>query len=90
LADAADTWRADYITEQIRATKRALEAGIDVRGHMYWSLMDNYEWALGIHKRFGLIHVNYDTLERTIRPSAWVYKDIIENGLPDSGDSAQN
>ena len=45
---------------------------------MYWSLLDNYEWALGFEKRFGLIAVNYETLERTIRPSATVYKRIIE------------
>ncbi|HMA79073.1 MAG TPA: glycoside hydrolase family 1 protein [Candidatus Paceibacterota bacterium] len=86
LADRTDTRRAAYITEQIRATKRALDDGIDVRGHMYWSLIDNYEWALGTQKCFGLVAINYDTLERTIRPSAWVYKDIIDaNGIPDSG-----
>jgi beta-glucosidase len=50
---------------------------------MYWSLLDNYEWALGFEKRFGLVAVQYDdTLERTIRPSAQVYKRICEqNGL---------
>ena len=40
--------------------------------------MDNYEWALGIEKQFGLVHINYETLERTIRPSAWKYKELIE------------
>ena len=49
-----------------------------MRGHLYWSLMDNYEWALGFEKQFGLVKVNYETLEREIRPSAWVYKEIIE------------
>ncbi|NCT01628.1 family 1 glycosylhydrolase, partial [Candidatus Parcubacteria bacterium] len=44
----------------------------------YWSLLDNYEWALGFEKRFGLVAVDYDTLKRTIRPSAYVYKKIIE------------
>lgn len=84
LADRADTYRAAYITEQVRATYQAIEDGIDVRGHMYWSLMDNYEWALGVEKCFGLVAVNYKTLERTIRPSAWAYKEIIErNGLPE-------
>ncbi len=83
LADAADTGRAEYITEQVRATWQAIQDGIDVRGHMYWSLLDNYEWALGFEKRFGLVAVQYDdTLERTIRPSAQVYKRICEqNGL---------
>ncbi len=57
---------------------KAIEDGIDVRGHMYWSLMDNYEWALGIEKCFGLVAIDYKTLKRTIRPSAHYYKKIIE------------
>ncbi len=79
VADANDDIRAEYITEQVRGVHRALEDGIDVRGHMYWSLLDNYEWALGFGKRFGLVAVDYETLERTVRPSAYVYKEIIEN-----------
>ena len=79
LADAEDDIRADYITKQVQATYRAIQDGIDVRGHMYWSLLDNYEWALGFEKRFGLVAINYDNLERKIRPSAYVYKKICEN-----------
>lgn len=78
LADADDSDRGLYISVQISAVQKALADGADVRGHFYWSLLDNYEWALGFEKRFGLIEVNYDTLERTIRPSAYVYKKIIE------------
>jgi beta-glucosidase len=78
LADHDDSDRAEYITLQIEGVRRAIADGIDVRGHLYWSLMDNYEWALGFEKQFGLIKINYDTLEREIRPSAWVYKDLIE------------
>lgn len=82
LADADDDIRAQYIETQVAAALEALREGVDVRGHMYWSLMDNYEWALGTEKRFGLIEIDYDTLERIIRPSAYVYKEIIEhNGL---------
>jgi len=82
LADADDSDRAEYITKQISATYQALEAGVDVRGHLYWSLLDNYEWALGFEKRFGLLAVNYETQARSIRPSALVYKKIIEqNGV---------
>ncbi|HEY0964199.1 MAG TPA: family 1 glycosylhydrolase [Candidatus Paceibacterota bacterium] len=82
LADAADSGRAEYITKQIIAAWQAIKDGMDVRGHMYWSLLDNYEWALGFEKRFGLVEINYDTLERTIRPSAYVYKTICEqNGV---------
>ena len=56
----------------------AIYDNIDVRGHMYWSLTDNYEWALGIEKKFGLVEIDYQTLKRTIRPSALAYKEIIE------------
>jgi beta-glucosidase/6-phospho-beta-glucosidase/beta-galactosidase len=78
LADAEDSGRAEYITRQVEATWRAIQDGMDVRGHMYWSLLDNYEWALGFEKRFGLVAIDYTTLERTIRPSAQVYKSICE------------
>lgn len=78
LADAQDSGRAEYIKKQVAATWRAIQDGVDVRGHIYWSLLDNYEWALGFEKRFGLIAVDYATQERTIRPSAWVYKEICE------------
>lgn len=82
LADAADTGRAEYITKQVEGVWEAIEAGADVRGHLYWSLLDNYEWALGFAKRFGLIEVNYETQERKIRSSAYVYKKICEdNGI---------
>ena len=82
LADHDDSDRAEYITKQVEATGRAIADGIDVRGHLYWSLLDNYEWALGFEKRFGLVEIDYETLERKIRPSAYVYKDIIEqNGV---------
>jgi beta-glucosidase/6-phospho-beta-glucosidase/beta-galactosidase len=78
IADEDDDVRGQYISVQINAVARALTAGVDVRGHMYWSLLDNYEWALGTTKRFGLVAIDYDTLEREIRPSAFVYKDLIE------------
>lgn len=82
IADADDSDRADYITRQVEATWRAIQDGADVRGHMYWSLLDNYEWALGYEKRFGLVEINYDTLKRTVRPSAYVYKKICQqNGV---------
>lgn len=79
LADHDDSDRPEYITKQVEATMQAIQDGVDVRGHLYWSLMDNYEWALGFEKQFGLIKVHYeDGLKREIRPSAWVYKDLIE------------
>ena len=78
VADADDDIRADYIKGLIRCMHIALEDGVDLRGYMYWSLLDNYEWAHGFDKRFGLVEINYDTLERKIRPSAYVYKEIIK------------
>ncbi len=78
VADAKDAMRAEYIEKQVAGTWRALQDGADVRGHIYWSLMDNYEWALGFEKRFGLIEIDYETLERKVRPSAYVYKELIE------------
>ncbi|MFT5036801.1 MAG: beta-glucosidase [Candidatus Azotimanducaceae bacterium] len=79
IADANDDLRPDYIRAQIAAIQKAIEDGVDVRGHMYWSLIDNYEWALGTKQQFGLIEIDYDTLMRKVRPSAQVYKKIIQN-----------
>ncbi len=82
VADADDDMRADYISRLIKAMKGAIDRGADLRGFTYWSLLDNYEWAQGFEKRFGLVEINYGTLERKIRPSAYVYKSIIErNGV---------
>ncbi len=82
VADATDKIRADYITRLIRGMQKAMEQGAYIRGFMYWSLLDNYEWAQGFDKRFGLVEIDYTTLERKVRPSAYVYKKIIEqNGL---------
>ncbi len=82
IADYRDIYRADYITRQVRAMWYAIQDGADVRGHFYWSLLDNYEWALGFEKRFGLVEVDYTTLKRTIRPSAHVYEKICrENAV---------
>ncbi len=78
LADATDSGRAEYITKQVDAAWRAIQNGVDIKAHIYWSLLDNYEWALGFEKRFGLVEVDYNTLERKPRPSAYVYKAICE------------
>ena len=78
IADHTDTSRGSYITKQVEGVWRAIQDGVDVRGHFYWSLFDNYEWALGFEKRFGLVEIDYKTLERKIRPSAYIYKQICE------------
>ena len=53
------------------------EHGVDIRGYYQWSLLDNFEWALGYDKRFGIVHVDFDTLTRTPRDSAHWYRDVI-------------
>ena len=60
-----------------RAVHAAIQQGVDVRGYFAWSLLDNLEWSLGYSKRFGLVHVNFETLERTPKDSARFYADVI-------------
>ena len=81
LADAQDLQRAWFIAEVIQNINRACEEGVDVRGYFHWSLLDNFEWDQGFWPRFGLVDVDYKTLERKIRPSAWDYKKIIDESL---------
>jgi beta-glucosidase len=76
-ADEKDSFRAEYIEKTVQGIVRAIEDGVEVHGFMYWSLLDNYEWAHGFGKRFGLVAVDYETHERTIRPSAYTYRDLI-------------
>ena len=77
-----DPRRIDYLDQHLRALSAAIEQGVDVRGYFQWSLMDNFEWALGYDKRFGLVHVDFDTLQRTPRDSAHWYRSVIDrNGL---------
>ncbi|TAL49210.1 glycoside hydrolase family 1 protein [Patescibacteria group bacterium] len=81
IADANDSKRANFIRDHVVFVKKAIDEGADVRGYFYWSLLDNYEWASGFKERFGLVEVNYETLERKIRPSAFIYKKIAESSL---------
>ncbi|GAA3918976.1 GH1 family beta-glucosidase [Luteimonas lutimaris] len=73
-----DPLRTDYLRRHIAAIHDAIGAGVDVRGYMAWSLLDNLEWSLGYSKRFGLVHVNYDTQVRTPKDSARWYSRLIE------------
>lgn len=72
-----DSARAAYLRDHIEATLRAREAGVPVDGYFAWSLLDNFEWASGCSKRFGIIHVDFDTLERTPKRSALWYRDFL-------------
>jgi beta-glucosidase len=82
----ADRRRIEYLDLHLRALRDAIDEGVDVRGYYQWSLMDNFEWALGYDKRFGLVHTDFETLERTPRDSAAWYRDVIRsNTVPEVG-----
>ena len=65
-----DALRVEYYRAHLRAVLEARRAGVDVRGYFAWSLLDNFEWSLGYAKRFGIVHVDYDTQHRTPKASA--------------------
>jgi beta-glucosidase len=73
-----DPLRVDYLRKHLRAVHDAIAQGADVRGYFAWSLLDNFEWAHGYSKRFGLLHVDYDTLKRTPKASALFYSKVID------------
>ena len=64
-----DDIRIDYINQHVAAARRAIADGAPIKGYFLWSLLDNYEWALGYEKRFGLVHVDFETLERIPKAS---------------------
>ncbi|NNU78974.1 beta-glucosidase [Halovulum dunhuangense] len=73
-----DQPRIDYLNAHLDAVRRAIAEGVPVAGYFVWSLLDNYEWALGYDKRFGLVHVDFDTLERTPKASFLALKQALE------------
>ncbi|QIK72792.1 family 1 glycosylhydrolase [Propioniciclava coleopterorum] len=84
VADAGgfvqDHDRIAYLRDHLAAVHAALEQGADVRGYLVWSLLDNFEWAWGCGKRFGIVHVDFDTLERTPKASAQWYSGVARTG----------
>ncbi|MFF9041642.1 GH1 family beta-glucosidase [Streptomyces sp. NPDC014892] len=72
-----DQERIAYLDGHVRALHAASEAGVDLRGYFVWSLLDNFEWAEGYARRFGLVHVDYETLERTPKASYAWYRDLL-------------
>jgi beta-glucosidase len=75
----ADVRRIEYLDSHLQQVLRALEDGIDIRGYLVWSILDNFEWAEGYSKRFGLVHVDYTTQRRTPRQSADWYRSLIRS-----------
>jgi beta-glucosidase len=84
----ADPLRVDYLHTHLTALHAAMEQGVDVRGYFVWSLLDNFEWSLGYSKRFGIVHVDFETQKRTLKDSALFYAKVIAsrghvlNGCP--------
>jgi beta-glucosidase len=72
-----DPRRIEYLESHLAAAHEAIEAGVPLAGYFAWSLMDNFEWAYGYEKRFGLCHVDFETLERTPKESARWYRDTV-------------
>lgn len=72
-----DPVRISFMERHLTQAARAIEAGIPLRGYYAWSLMDNFEWAEGFSKRFGLLYIDYATLKRTLKDSAYWYRDWI-------------
>lgn len=80
LLDGAihDAARQDFMHRYLINLHQAIGEGVDVRGYFYWSIMDNFEWQSGTQHRFGLIHIDYATQKRTLKDSAYWYKQVIE------------
>ncbi|CCU78324.1 Beta-glucosidase [Halanaerobium saccharolyticum subsp. saccharolyticum DSM 6643] len=75
-----DDKRVDYLEKHFRAAQQAVEKGVNLKGYYLWSLMDNFEWAYGYNKRFGIIYIDYDNGQnRILKDSAKMYSKVIEN-----------
>ena len=80
-----DVERTRYVTDHVQAVSDAIAEGADVRGYFVWSLLDNFEWSWGYGKRFGIVRVDYDSQERTIKDSGLAYARMIADakaGVP--------
>ncbi|MFN2385913.1 MAG: GH1 family beta-glucosidase [Thermoanaerobaculia bacterium] len=76
-APIEDSLRVRYLRDHLQATAKAVSQGVDLRGYFVWSLLDNLEWVLGYSKRFGIVHVDYQTQRRTLKASARFYSEVI-------------
>lgn len=76
-----DTERIQFMLKHLESAYEAIKAGVDLRGYFAWSSFDNFEWALGLEKRFGLVHVDYNTQVRTLKDSAHWYRKVVKTGV---------
>ncbi len=84
-----DELRLEYLRDHFIQTRLAMQEGVDVRGYFVWSLTDNFEWAEGFSKRFGLIHVDYQTQERILKDSGEWYAHVIASNSVEAGQAAE-
>ncbi|MEL0329691.1 MAG: family 1 glycosylhydrolase, partial [Deltaproteobacteria bacterium] len=73
-----DDQRCRYFDLHLNAVHQAIEQGVNITGYFAWSLLDNFEWAEGYEKRFGLVHVNYETQKRTLKESAKAFRRLMQ------------
>ncbi len=85
-----DTDRVSYLYRHLDAVGDAMDAGADVRGYFVWSLMDNFEWGYGFSKRFGIVRIDYDTLERHWKDSAYWYRELTRTHTLPAVESASD
>lgn len=76
-----DPERVSFLHRHLEAAATAMERGVPLRGYFAWSLLDNFEWAHGYAYRFGIVHVDFDTLERRVRDSGRFWSAVARNGV---------
>lgn len=82
IATNDDLQRREFIVNHLKQIRKAMDSGVNVLGYMHWSFMDNFEWEFGFEPRFGLVEVDYNTLKRNPRRSAYMYREIRKkNGI---------
>jgi len=74
----SDQRRIEYMSQHVQAVCKAIHQGVNLKGYFAWSLMDNFEWAEGYSMRFGIVHVDYNTQQRTLKDSALWYKELLQ------------
>ena len=77
--DCMDEKRIDFVNGYLNACHAAIQNGVQLKGYFLWSLLDNFEWALGYEKRFGIIHVDFDTQQRVPKASAYWYAEVMKH-----------
>ena len=85
-----DTERVSFLRRHLEAARTAMDHGVPLRGYFVWSLLDNFEWAHGYEYRFGIVHVDFDTLERRVRDSGVFWAGVARDGFIPAAAQAQS